>query len=127
MDNEGDELNEWNNANDPKQRENRTLKSKTAYFIPPSFYSHIDKQEIENIKMKQIKAKKCKRILRQVLANCVFMSVMLLNSYLNKSSGTFFYQNHIQNVFESYKDVIKSNYWFKILQPCPTVFHLFVS
>jgi len=123
MDNEGDELNEWNNANDPKQRENRTTTSKTAYFIPLSF----DKQEIENIKMKQIKAKKCKRILRQVLANCVFISVMLLNSYLNKSSGTFFYQNHIQNVFESYKDVIKSNFWFKILQPCSTVSHLFVS
>jgi hypothetical protein len=63
--------------------------------------------------MRQIKAKKCKRILRQVLANCVFISVMLLNSYLNKSSGSFFYQNHIQNVFKSYKDVNKFKYLFK--------------
>ena len=127
MDIEGDELNEWNDANDLKKRENRMDKSveiiifikykelrysipknnfiifqKTAYFVRPLF----DKEEMENIKKRHIKAKKCKRILRHVLANCLFMSVMLLNSYLNKSSGTFFYQNHIQNVFESFKDVI---------------------
>ncbi len=64
-----------------------------------------DKKDMEKVKVKRMKDEKCKRILNQILANITFISVLLLNCYINKSSNTFNYQNHIKNTFTTYKDV----------------------
>ena len=45
-----------------------------------------DKKDMEKVKVKRMKDEKCKRILNQILANVTFISVLLLNCYINKSS-----------------------------------------
>jgi hypothetical protein len=65
-----------------------------------------DEKELQLAKLKRLKEKKCSRILRQILTNGIFLSILLLNCYANKTPHTFNYQNHIKGIFASYQDVI---------------------
>ena len=65
-----------------------------------------DKDLLNEMKIKQSKKNKCQHLLKQILLNFVFLSVLFLYSYLNINANAYNYQNQIKNTFSSYKNVI---------------------
>ena len=71
-----------------------------------SFLSAVlDKKVIELARLKRVKEKKCQRVLRQILTNSIFLIVIILNCYVNKTQNAYNYHNHIKTMFASYQDV----------------------
>ena len=64
-----------------------------------------DKVLLNEMKIKQSKINKCQHLLKQILLNFVFLSVLFLYSYLNINANAYNYHNQIKNTFSSFKNV----------------------
>lgn len=65
-----------------------------------TYYKQIDRQKMQEIKIKFLREKKAKAILREVLVYSIFLIVLFFVSYTNKDLNSYVYQNQVQKMFD---------------------------
>ena len=59
------------------------------------------------MRLKQTKRKTCKKILREIVFNFMFVGILFMICYSERNQAiNFAYQNHVRNSFDSFKEVI---------------------
>ena len=62
--------------------------------------------EIEELKIKQTKRKKSKKLTREIVLNIIFLYVLFVACYSNRDDNAFSYNTHLKSIFKEYNDVI---------------------
>ena len=108
VDNQGDDkksLNTWGNGIYNADKEKHGINNQ----IPLNkLKSEFTDTELDALRLKQAKMKKCQTILREIFFNFLFIFVLFCVCYTNKSQQLFNYQHQISNTFASYQHVTSS-------------------
>lgn len=74
-------------------------------FIP--FESNpITQTQLLKLRTQQRKQNKCRRLIREIIMNLIFLSVFFYVSYSSVNSNLYNYRNQLEKVFTGYDDVI---------------------
>ena len=93
-------LNKWEGSNDDY------LNEKSKYLAGSFETQNLDKEKLIEERLKQMKIKKCQKIIREIIFNFIFIWVLIVICYTNRNQNSFNYQNMIKNMFGGYKNVI---------------------
>ena len=98
MDNEGDDERSLTKLNEVK---NATKKR----FAWTKFNSEFTDEEMNRLRIKQMKIRQSERILRDIFFNLMFIWVLMVVCYANRNPKAYNYQQQIQTLFSDYKNV----------------------
>ena len=89
-------LNKWEGSNDDY------LNEKSRYLVGSFVTQNLDKEKLIEERLKQMKIKKCQKIIREIIFNFVFIWVLIVICYTNRNQNSFNYQ------------ICKRNFWARI-------------
>jgi hypothetical protein len=104
MDEDGDDKEEINKWKGSKQADQgyETLNNNYSKSDSPT----LTEIEIEELKIKQTKRKKSKKLTREIVFNIIFLYVLFVACYSNRDDNSFSYGTHLKSIFQEYNDVI---------------------
>jgi hypothetical protein len=100
MDDDGDDkqqIHKWNDSGEGYE----TLNNKYSRQESPT----LTQSEIEEIKIKQTKRNKSKRLTREIVLNLIFLYVLFVACYSNRDENSFSYNNHLKSIFQEFDSV----------------------
>jgi hypothetical protein len=62
-------------------------------------------ESLKELKKEQNKRNRSKQLIRELIFNAMFLSVLFVVSYSNKDINSFKYKRNIENIFKSYETV----------------------
>ena len=106
-----DDKNETDNDEDENQELNKYTKRTEKEIENENFnfgrqiVSTLTQVEIEELKIKQTKRNKSRKLTREIFVNLIFVIVLFIACYTNRDDNAYSYNTHLKSIFEDYKQV----------------------
>lgn len=95
------ELNQWKRSKQANKKEPLHINSTYA----KQGVSTLTPDELEQLKIKQSKRIKSKKLTREIVVNLIFVVVLFCTCYSNKENNAFAYNSHLKTTYKEYNDV----------------------
>ena len=73
------------------------------------------KTNLNNMRIKQLKRKKCRKMMGEIFLNLIFISDLFLLSYLNVNNNSYTYASHTKTMFNKYLQVIQAMFRIEVV------------